>query len=254
MIREVKVVTSGYAPEFGQTMGMVYNAITPSGTNTLQGPGQLSLAAPVDGRRCRSSRRPARRKPPTDVNVYTVRPRRPDRQGQDALLRRLRAHRARPVGPERDHDHAGEPGGARPDRARLHAARPEHRVRDRQDRSPAERRPTACRCATCSSTTSSPPTSAAACSSVQRANDFADRQHSTGAQLISTLGADHAERAARAVRDPRAEPRAERAVGHRPGDQHHRRRQLRRPDRAVSPTPASASRRTSSRSTTTSRC
>ena len=37
MIREVKVVTSGYAPEFGQTMGMVYNAITPSGANTVRG-------------------------------------------------------------------------------------------------------------------------------------------------------------------------------------------------------------------------
>jgi hypothetical protein len=31
MIREVKVVTSGYAPEFGQTMGLVYNAITHPG-------------------------------------------------------------------------------------------------------------------------------------------------------------------------------------------------------------------------------
>lgn len=37
MIREVKVVTSGYAPEFGQTMGMVYNAITPSGANQMHG-------------------------------------------------------------------------------------------------------------------------------------------------------------------------------------------------------------------------
>ena len=100
MIREVKVVTTGYAPEFGQTMGLVYNAITPSGTNTLQGPGQLPLPAPVDGGvpvlHAAAARRP---KPPTDVNVYTVRPRRPDRRGQDALLRRLRAHRARPVGP-----------------------------------------------------------------------------------------------------------------------------------------------------------
>ena len=33
MVQEVKVITSGYAPEFGQTTGMVYNAITPSGTN-----------------------------------------------------------------------------------------------------------------------------------------------------------------------------------------------------------------------------
>jgi hypothetical protein len=37
MVREVKVVTSGYAPEFGQTTGLVYNAITPSGTNRIKG-------------------------------------------------------------------------------------------------------------------------------------------------------------------------------------------------------------------------
>jgi hypothetical protein len=37
MIQEVKVVTTGFAPEFGQTMGMVYNAVTPSGTNTVRG-------------------------------------------------------------------------------------------------------------------------------------------------------------------------------------------------------------------------
>jgi hypothetical protein len=36
MISEVKVVTSGYAPEFGQTTGLVHNAITPSGTNTIK--------------------------------------------------------------------------------------------------------------------------------------------------------------------------------------------------------------------------
>ncbi len=41
MIREVKVVTSGYAPEFGQTTGMVYNAITPSGTNVVKGEGSF---------------------------------------------------------------------------------------------------------------------------------------------------------------------------------------------------------------------
>jgi hypothetical protein len=39
MVQEVKVVTSGYAPEFGQTMGLVYNAITPSGTNSFRGSG-----------------------------------------------------------------------------------------------------------------------------------------------------------------------------------------------------------------------
>ena len=39
MIREVKVITTGYAPEFGQTMGLIYNAITPSGTNRFKGQG-----------------------------------------------------------------------------------------------------------------------------------------------------------------------------------------------------------------------
>jgi hypothetical protein len=39
MIEEVKVVTTGFAPEFGQTMGMVFNAVTPSGTNRFKGEG-----------------------------------------------------------------------------------------------------------------------------------------------------------------------------------------------------------------------
>jgi hypothetical protein len=39
MIQEVKVITTGFAPEFGQTMGMVYNAVTPSGTNKFKGEG-----------------------------------------------------------------------------------------------------------------------------------------------------------------------------------------------------------------------
>ena len=43
MIQEVKVVTTGFAPEFGQTMGMVFNAVTPSGTNAFHGRGQLSV-------------------------------------------------------------------------------------------------------------------------------------------------------------------------------------------------------------------
>ena len=43
MIQEVKVVTTGFAPEFGQTMGMVYNAVTPSGTNKFRGEGGVSV-------------------------------------------------------------------------------------------------------------------------------------------------------------------------------------------------------------------
>jgi carboxypeptidase family protein/TonB-dependent receptor-like protein len=37
MVQEVKVTSSGFAPEFGQTTGMVYNVITPSGTNQYRG-------------------------------------------------------------------------------------------------------------------------------------------------------------------------------------------------------------------------
>ena len=37
LVREVKVITNGFAPEFGQTTGMVYNAVTPSGTNVAHG-------------------------------------------------------------------------------------------------------------------------------------------------------------------------------------------------------------------------
>jgi len=39
MVEEVKVTTSGFAPEFGQTTGMVYNTISPSGTNRFRGTG-----------------------------------------------------------------------------------------------------------------------------------------------------------------------------------------------------------------------
>ena len=73
MIREVKVVTTGYAPEFGQTMGLVYNAITPSGTNAVRGQGSYRFqrrpfaAFPFFANR--ASNPP---KPPTDVNVFTV--------------------------------------------------------------------------------------------------------------------------------------------------------------------------------------
>src|SRR6185295_1457790 len=37
MIREVQVISAGYAPEFGQATGIVYNAVTPSGTNVAMG-------------------------------------------------------------------------------------------------------------------------------------------------------------------------------------------------------------------------
>ena len=141
MIREVKVVTTGYAPEFGQTMGMIYNAITPSGTNMLKGQASYRLqrkpfaAFPFFTQGPHTSDR----KPPTDVNIFTFDLGGPIRPRQDALLRWLRAHRARSLRHRGDHDHAGQPGGARPERAALHAARAQHRICHRQSRSPVER-------------------------------------------------------------------------------------------------------------------
>jgi hypothetical protein len=70
MVREVKVVTSGYAPEFGQTTGLVYNAITPSGTNSVRG------SASYRFRRKDMSARPfflsSPNKPDTHVDTITA--------------------------------------------------------------------------------------------------------------------------------------------------------------------------------------
>jgi hypothetical protein len=71
MVREVKLITSGFAPEFGQTTGMVYNAVTPSGTNDLRG------SASYRFRRKAMSERPfflipTAKKPDTHVNNYTA--------------------------------------------------------------------------------------------------------------------------------------------------------------------------------------
>jgi hypothetical protein len=71
MVREVKLITSGFAPEFGQTTGMVYNAVTPSGTNDLRG------SASYRFRRKNMSARPfflppTAPKPDTHVDDYTA--------------------------------------------------------------------------------------------------------------------------------------------------------------------------------------
>jgi hypothetical protein len=71
LVREVKVITNGFAPEFGQTTGMVYNAITPSGTNSMSGSASFRF------RRNAMSSRPfflpdTARKPDTDVNDVTA--------------------------------------------------------------------------------------------------------------------------------------------------------------------------------------
>ncbi len=71
LVREVKVITNGFAPEFGQTTGMVYNAITQSGTNKLRGSASFRFK-----RNAMSSKpfflAPTARKPDTEANDVTA--------------------------------------------------------------------------------------------------------------------------------------------------------------------------------------
>ncbi len=71
LVREVKVITNGFAPEFGQTTGMVYNAITQSGTNNVRGSASFRFK-----RNAMSSRpfflSPTARKPDTEANDVTA--------------------------------------------------------------------------------------------------------------------------------------------------------------------------------------
>jgi hypothetical protein len=185
MIREVKVVTSGYAPEFGQTMGMVYNAITPSGTNTVQGPGQLPPAAPVDGRLPFFTPAGAP-KPPTDVNVYTfdlggpiVNDKTHFFGGYEHTERDLSGLSVITISPANQAalgltEPAYQPRGLNTEFA---IGKVDHQLSDGNRLSVRymffDNFITA--------------NVGGGLLSVQRANDFTDRQHSTGAQLISTL-------------------------------------------------------------------
>jgi Carboxypeptidase regulatory-like domain len=71
MVREIKLITSGFAPEFGQTTGMVYNAITPSGSNDVHGSASYRFR-----RKDMSARpfflNPNAPKPDTHVDNYTA--------------------------------------------------------------------------------------------------------------------------------------------------------------------------------------
>ncbi len=187
MIREVKVVTSGYAPEFGQTMGMVYNAITPSGTNTFKGQGsyrlqrqsmvELPFFTPAGAA-----------KPPTDVNVYTF-----DLGG--------------PIVKDKTHFFGGYEHTERDlsglsvitipaaVQAQLGLAEPAYMPRGlntefaigKVDHTFNGANRLSVRYMFFDNFITA--NVGGGLVSVQRANDFADRQHSTAAQLISTLGA-----------------------------------------------------------------
>ncbi|HEX4912398.1 MAG TPA: TonB-dependent receptor [Vicinamibacterales bacterium] len=187
MIREVKVVTSGYAPEFGQTMGLVYNAITPSGTNTFKGQGsyrlqrQSMVAMPFY-----TAANAA--KPPTDVNVYTF-----DLGG--------------PVVKDKTHFFGGYEHTERDlsglsvitispaNQALLGLSEPAYQPRGlntefaigKLDHQLSAGNRLSFRYMFFDNFITA--NVGGGLLSVQRANDFADRQHSTGAQLISSIGA-----------------------------------------------------------------
>ncbi|MCA1585912.1 MAG: TonB-dependent receptor [Acidobacteria bacterium] len=191
MIREVKVVTTGYAPEFGQTMGLVYNAITPSGTNTYKGQGSYRMqrkpmvAFPFYTQGPRTDDR----KPPTDVNVYTfdiggpiVRDKTHFFGGYEHTERDLSGLSVITIAPESQallglNEPAYQPRGLDTEFA---IGKVDHQINGSNRLSARymffDNFITA--------------NVGGGILSTQRANDFADRQHSTAAQLISTIGAN----------------------------------------------------------------
>lgn len=187
MIREVKVVTTGYAPEFGQTMGLVYNAITPSGTNTFKGQGsyrlqrQSMVALPFYTAANAT-------KPPTDVNVYTfdlggpiVKDRTHFFGGYEHTERDLSGLSVITISPANQallglNEPAYQPRGLNTEFA---IGKVDHQLS-------AGNRLSLRYMFFDNFITANV---GGGLTSVQRANDFADRQHSTGLQLISTLGA-----------------------------------------------------------------
>jgi outer membrane receptor protein involved in Fe transport len=186
MIREVKVVTSGYAPEFGQTMGLVYNAITPSGTNTFKGQGsyRLQRQSMVEKPFFTAATAP---KPPTDVNVYTfdlggplVKDKTHFFGGYEHTERDLSGLSVITISPANQallglNEPAYMPRGLNTEFA---IGKVDHQINSANRLSVRymffDNFITA--------------NVGGGLTSVQRANDFADRQHSTAGQLISTIG------------------------------------------------------------------
>ena len=194
MIREVKVVTSGYAPEFGQTMGLVYNAITPSGTNVFKGQGSYRMqrkpmvAFPFFTQGPHTSDR----KPPTDVNVYTVDVGGPivrDKThffgGYEHTERDLSGLSVITITPANQailglNEPAYMPRGLNTEFA---IGKVDHQINQSNRLSFRYMFFDNFITANVGGATANIP------NSVQQATDFADRQHSTGAQLVSTIGA-----------------------------------------------------------------
>jgi len=187
MIREVKVVTSGYAPEFGQTMGLVYNAITPSGTNTFKGQGsyRMQRQSMVSKPFFAAATAP---KPPTDVNVYTF-----DLGGP--IVRNKTHFFGGYEHTERDLSGLSVITIPAATQAALGLNEPAYMPRGlntefaigKIDHQLSAGNRLSVRYMFFDNFITA--NVGGGLVSVQRANDFSDRQHSTGAQLISTLGA-----------------------------------------------------------------
>jgi hypothetical protein len=191
MIREVKVVTTGYAPEFGQTMGLVYNAITPSGTNAVHGQGSYRFQRkPFAAFPFFTTNRAT--KPPTEVNVFTadaggpiVRDRTHFFAGFENAKRDFSGGRVITISPANaaalglnEPAYMPAEGDTKFVIGKIdHVLAPAHRMNVRYiffDNAISNN---------IGSETSGAP------NSVQQGTDFADRQHSTAAQVVSTFGA-----------------------------------------------------------------
>jgi hypothetical protein len=191
MVREVKVITSGFAPEFGQTTGMVFNAVTPSGTNTLTGSASYRFR-----RQDFSSRpfflSPTAPKPDTHVNNYTATVGGPiikDRwhfyAGYERVERDLSADRVITVKPE-DATRLGLGSSAIPASGVIPASQTVNFFLGKTDYEINANQRLSARYFFFKN--SSPYNIGGGLNTVERATDFSDRMDSASMQLISTLG------------------------------------------------------------------
>ncbi len=186
MIREVKIVTTGYSPEFGQSMGLIYNAITPSGTNSVKGQASYgfqrrSFAAFPFFTSNRTT------KPPTEVNVLTmdvggpvVRDRTHFFGGYEHAERDLSGTRVITISAA----NAAALGLSEP--AYMPAALNTEFAIGKIDHQISLANRLSVRYMFFDNFIVN--NVGGGLTSVQRATDFTDRQHSTGAQLVSTIG------------------------------------------------------------------
>ena len=197
MVKEVKVITSGFAPEFGQTTGMVYNAVTPSGTNQLFGSASFRV------RRKGFSEKPfflaaTAPKPDTHVNNWTATlggPILKDRThfylGYEFVDRDLSADRVITVSPA-NATRLGLGSSAIPSSGVIPAAQTVNFLLGKVDHQLSASSKLSARYVFFKN--SSPynigATSRGAANTVEQATDFNDRMDSASLQLISSIGSD----------------------------------------------------------------